>query len=160
MHTPRSARSTPQRTAFALAATVLATLVLGNAIPAASAAATPQAGPSLFDCMKELRNNLKTVATTLSDPTQTELTLEAVTTMQVYALTAKPMAPSNLEQVPEDERDAHQNAFRADMARLLGELAALEIDLLEGRREAAMERVRGSLFKLREAAHERFQEQG
>ena len=111
----------------------------------------------LMDHMDGLKKNLKALATGMSEGKPAAELLVHVTGMQEHALKAKSFVPPNLSEVPEKRREAHRNAFRADMLRLLIDLANLEIDLLEGRPEEAFGRVTGSLFKLREASHEKYQ---
>lgn len=111
----------------------------------------------LFDHMMVLKKSLKALATGLSEGKPTAELLVHVTAMQEAALKSKSFDPPNLSDVPEARRDAHRNAFRADTLRLLIDLAQLEIDLLEGRPEEAFGRVTGSLYKLREASHEKYQ---
>lgn len=118
--------------------------------------ATPD-DDELHTAMEGIKASLKTLATSVSDPAQNEQSLEAVTQMQIWALKAKLQAPQNLGEVAEDERAAHVAAFRADMLRLIIELAELEIDVLEGNNDEANDRVRTTLYHMREGAHEKYQ---
>lgn len=111
----------------------------------------------LVDHMLAMKKQLKALATGLSEGKPTAELLAHVNELQTLTMKGKTFAPTNLDEQPAKRRDAHQAAFRADMARLLIELAHLEIDLLEGRPEEAFGRVTGSLFKLREASHEKYQ---
>jgi hypothetical protein len=114
-------------------------------------------GVSLEDLMYGMKNNLKTLAQSLSSPDGSERALGAVREMQVLSIASKDALPLTILDLPEEDRAAKTAAYQVDMARLLIELAEMEIEILEGRPEGAMERVAGSLFKLRDASHDKWQ---
>ena len=58
---------------------------------------------------------------------------------------------------PEAERDSHRVEFRKDLARLLAELAGMELEVLDGEWQKAFGRVTGSLYRMRMKAHEKYQ---
>jgi hypothetical protein len=131
-----------------------------------SAALSPQARPaphsgqeqsSLRVTMESMKTHLKGLAMALQREDGRDAALGEVAELQRLVLAAKLETPPGLDGMPQGERAAHALAFRRELAAVLRELAELEIDLLEGRREAAQTRVRKSLFELRERAHERFQ---
>lgn len=144
-----------------------ALLSLAVLVGAPRTAPPPSEEPTpLRAAMEDLKAHLKVVALSLragADPTTpqgaaaAERALEHVAGMQAAALAAKAEAPPEAGELPEAERAAHRTAFRRDLALLLGELADLEVELLEGRRDDAAARIAGSLFQLREASHERYQ---
>jgi soluble cytochrome b562 len=78
--------------------------------------------------------------------------------MQALVLEAKPLDPANLASIPAGERDAHRADYRRDMARLLRELADMEILVLDGKNAEVKDRIKSELLELRNAAHDRFQE--
>jgi hypothetical protein len=135
-------------------------VLLALAAVVLAAAVTPDDHQSLHELMEGLKDNLKGVATNLGTDAQRPAALRHVAQMQGIVLLAKELEPSNMEEVTEGERAAHKLAFRADLARLLGELAVIEQDICEGRNQAAMAAVRGKLFELREAGHEKYQPEG
>lgn len=140
----------PRALVASLASVLLAAMAY-NAAPVATPAVT------LEDCMKGIKTGLQTLSRNVSDPANDETSLATVTDMQTWTLAAKSLAPPELDEISDADRDRHAAAFRAEMARLLAELAALEIDVLEGRHEKAYGRIRGSLFELRDSGHSRFQ---
>ena len=115
-----------------------------------------QATP-LAAAMEEIKTNLKGLAMSLQDSVAQERALKHVAELERHVLSAKLEAPANLEQIAEEERAAHRIAFRRDMARVLGVLAELEVDLLEERHEDAFAKIIGPLYKMREAAHAKYQ---
>ncbi len=119
-------------------------------------AASPRDDGPLHDAMEELGDHLKTIVKSLDDPEAKDARLAAVARMQSLVLVAKLEQPSNMAETPEAERAAHAVAFRRDLAKLLGELADLELELIDDENDAAMERIKGSLYTLREAAHARY----
>lgn len=151
------------RTTSLLLAAALGGLVLLAAPASLSLGArAPAAGDDspLHDIMEQMKDHLKGLARGLGDATKDQATLEHVAAMQQIALDAKLLPPSNLDEIAEDQRAAHATAYRVDMAKLLHELLALEIDLLEGRRQEAGARVKGSLSEMRKAGHKKYQPEG
>ena len=137
-------------------------LALAVAIPSGAAPGAPQdpapasEGGVLLEHMKGLKKNLKGVAMSLQKSDSKQV-LHHIAEMQRLVLLAKLEAPANLEEKPEDERESHSTEFRKDMIGLLQELAGMEIEVLDGELEKAFGRVTGSLYRLREAAHEKYQ---
>ena len=106
--------------------------------------------------MEGLKTQLKTLAMNLREPSKRDTCLAAVATMQQHLLTAKLLAPSNIEEQPKADKSAHALAFRKDMNQVLGTVVELERNLLEADVDAAWEKITGPLYKLREAAHKRY----
>lgn len=127
------------------------------ASPVTATSAVTADGPDLHDLMKGLKNNLRTVGKGLADPAADASVLAAINEMEVLLLAAKGHKPSNLDEVPRDQRTAHTLAYRADIARTLIETLNLEIAVLEGRREEAVDIVRGKLKDMRDAGHEKYE---
>jgi hypothetical protein len=107
--------------------------------------------------METMKTHLKGLAMALQRPDGRDAALGEVAELQRLVLAAKLESPPKLDDLPEADRAAHASGFRRELAAVLRELAELEIDLLEGRSEAAQARVRKSLFEMRERAHERYQ---
>ena len=87
---------------------------------------------------------------------RTEESLASIAEMQRLALAAKLEAPANLELIAEADRDAHRLAFRKDMNALAMMLLEIEADILDGASAAAMDKIEGSLYQLREDSHQRY----
>lgn len=118
--------------------------------------ATPD-DTELADLMGALKSNLKIVAQSLGAPETHGQALEALREMQVLSLAAKTAVPFSIAELEPAPREAQLVAYQVEMARLLGTLAEMEVDLLEGRTEAVAAAIAGKLFKLRDAAHDRWQ---
>jgi soluble cytochrome b562 len=114
---------------------------------------------ALDEAMNGLKDHLRQLATTIAGPTGDAETLAHLDAMQQITLGAKALAPANLEAQPADKRGAHQADYRRDMARLLRELADMEILVLDGKHAEAKERIKKGLVELRDSAHDKFQEQ-
>lgn len=130
--------------------------LVGICLLAASVPSSRDDG-ELYKLMKSLKGHLKTLAGALQSPDTDEASLAALSEMQVITIAAKRLLPTNLEDVPEAKRAAHTKAYKVDMARLLQELAAIEIDVLERRHSEAFERIKSGLLEMRESAHDKFQ---
>lgn len=150
--------------ATALAAALVSLLLIAWALPQDAPRDRPgvviaaqQEPVELVDHMFGMKKNLKALSQGLADGMPTDGLLTYVTAMQESTMAAKTMDPTNLDELPEKQRDAHRRAFRADLALLLIELTKVEIDLLANRGEDASARITGELFKLRKASHEKYQ---
>ena len=137
---------------------LFAILALASVCIAWGASTPTTEGPDLHDLMKGVKKNLKVVGQSLQDPAADARALAALVEMETLLLASKAHDPSNLSEVPRDARDAHRSAYRADMARVLVETLNLEVALLEGRREDAVKILKESLYAMREAGHEAYQD--
>ena len=127
-----------------------------SSTPSSEGASEALDGP-LERAMVGLKDGLKSLSKSLGDPTKNEASLATLTEMQKHVMATKDADPQNLEDIEEDKRAAHKLAFRADMMRLLVELAEMEISICEGKNEDAMARIRGELVPLRNSSHEKYQ---
>lgn len=150
--------------ATALAAALVSLLLIAWALPQDASRDRPgvvipaqQEPVELVDHMFAMKKSLKALAQGLAEGKPTDGLLTYVTAMQQSTMAAKTMDPTNLDELPEKQRDVHRRAFRADLALLLIELARVEIDLLGDRNQDAFARITGELFKLRETSHEKYQ---
>jgi hypothetical protein len=110
---------------------------------------------ALHGFMKGLKDQLKPAAAAVKAE-DAAAALPPIAEMQRLVLLAKLEPPANLAEVAAGEQEAHATAFRRELATLLGELAQLEIEVLDGRFDEAMARIQGPLFQLREAGHDKF----
>jgi hypothetical protein len=122
-------------------------------------ARAPEENEVVHRAMEGLKGNLKKLRGALEAGGKQAEALAAVASMQKHALEAKAGGPSNLAEKPEAERAAHALAYRREIAVLLGELAALEVEVIDGQDQAALARAKDRLITLRDGAHERFQKQ-
>lgn len=154
MSTRNEGRTMWKRNTLVLA--ILSSGLAVSVLPRLVAQETLEQAP-LLECMEGLKDNLKNLAGSVQDAAQNDASLERIAAMQALTLRAKRLSPPNLEDFAVEERDNHLRAFRADLARLLIEMANMEIDLLEGRNADAFQRIIKPLYEMREAAHGRFQ---
>ncbi|RKY19869.1 MAG: hypothetical protein DRQ55_09535 [Planctomycetota bacterium] len=140
-----------------LSAGLVAAGPLARPAPALPAVLASEGQPDLDELMGGLKTNLKTLSQSLSSPGGAQRALVAVREMQVLSIAAKGAVPYAIAELPEAERAPELVAYQVEMARLLSELALLEVDVLQGRSEAALERVTGALRKLRDDSHDRWQ---
>lgn len=118
-----------------------------------------QDGPPPLDAlMGGLKHNLKLVGTALAAPERVNESLPPLREMQAIALAAKTAVPATLATLAAEEQAKRLPAYQADMARLLIELTELELDVLEGRPEAAAARIKEGLIALRDASHEKWKD--
>ena len=123
-------------------------------------ASLPGAGeePGLSDVMRGMKTQLKLLTEALQGPLISEpQALSALTEMQLLSIAAKRGDPPHMDELTPKRQITTRKAFKADLARLLQELAAMEIDVLEGHPEQAVARLRADLLPLRDAAHEKFE---
>ena len=113
---------------------------------------------ALEDLMYELKGGLKKLSRAMAPETDDQA-LEILTGMQHAVLNSKALTPSNLEEVPEAKRDEHRADFRKEMLALLTELIAIETDILDGKHDEGMKRVRGPLLEIRNRSHDKFQKE-
>ena len=140
----------------ALCAVTPAFTVLNNP-PVENVATALDGHEALEEAMHGLVDGMKALSKSIGDPASNAASLATLVKMQGHALAAKELAPTNLDETPEKERDALKLAYRADMSRLLQELCAMEIEVCEGENDKAKARVRGKLIPLRNSSHEKYQ---
>lgn len=107
--------------------------------------------------MESLKADLRKLGGFLKAGDKQAEALAVIANMQRGVLDAKLLPPSNLSEIAEGERPAHVLLYRKEMAMLLQEFAALEIDVIEGANAAALERMKGKLAEMRDAGHDKFQ---
>jgi|GEM_PF-2647243 len=136
---------------------LLSASLIALALAAASLPATGDES-ALSDAMRGMKVQLKLLNEGLKGPLVNEpQALAALTELQVLTIAAKRGDPPHLDGLAPKRQRTTRNAFKADLARLLQELAAMEIDVLEGHPEQAVARLRADLLPLRDAAHEKFE---
>jgi hypothetical protein len=107
--------------------------------------------------MEGLKTHLKGAAMALQNPDDRDAALVHIAELQRLVLLSKLEAPSNLNEVPEEERAEHRASFRRDLALVLREFVEMEIHVLDGETEKAFARVIDPLYPMRETAHEKYQ---
>ncbi|MFT7464199.1 MAG: soluble cytochrome b562 [Pseudohongiellaceae bacterium] len=131
-----------------------------SAVAAFLAAATVPSSSdesALEELMGDMKANLKTLSTALTTEGGEDTALTALNDMQVITITAKRGVPPHMSEVPKKDQAAHIADYKTQYARLLQELAAIEIDVLAGHADKAMARVRSGLLPVRNDAHDKFQ---
>lgn len=130
--------------------------LLAASPPPSQSEAPVLAGGALLEHMEGMKEHLKGIAMGLQ-ANDSPATLEHVAELQRIVLLAKLETPPNLDEQPESQRAEHRKQFRTDLARLLQELAGMEIDVLADDHEAAFARVAGALLSMRKDAHAKYQ---
>lgn len=120
---------------------------------------TSRPDEAIEEAMQGLGSGMKKLSRSIGDPEMNEATLATLDSMQQHALAAKGLKVPNLDEVKEEDRDAHQLSYRADMAKLLRELCEMEIEVCDGKNDKAKARVRANLLPLRNDSHEKYQEE-
>ena len=134
----------------------LALVTLLVSLPLGQEPATP-AAPTLLEHMGGMKTHMKGAAMALQDPAKKSEALHHIAELQRLALLSKLEAPSNLEEIPEGERDAHTTSFRRDLVLVLREFVEMELSVLDGKPQEAFARVVKPLYPMREAAHDKYQ---
>ena len=114
----------------------------------------------LYELMRGMKGNLKTIAGSLKEAGSEQQALEAVAEMEVRLLAAKAEDPANLYDKPRDSRTAHAISYQVDMAKTLMKVLELEVAILEGRREDAFAIATKELYKARLDGHDKYQQDG
>ncbi len=114
--------------------------------------------PELSDVMDEMKARLKALGGALAAKDE-PASLEAVSAMQGLALQAKGYIPVGTSKLPKEAQAAHVKAFRKELLGLLRHLADLETEVLDGSWDTATQHATVTLKQVRDAAHDRFQEQ-
>ena len=115
---------------------------------------------ALHELMGKMKENLKRLGRTLASPEgDLSAALESLSEMERLALAAKLEQPNNLDEIPEAQRPEQITSFRRDMVAALQVMLELELAILDGEREAAMEMLRGPLLKARKSGHKKYQKE-
>ncbi len=116
----------------------------------------PDDHEALEKAMEGLKKNLKALSMTVADPARNADSLKSLHAMQEIVLAGKLLTPVHASQVPEKDRAAFQTEYRRDMLKALVELAQAEMELLEGKNEAAKKRIAESIVTHRDASHAKY----
>ena len=95
-----------------------------------------------------MKRNLKALATNIQNPKKDKKSLESIHNMQQHMMAVKLKSPPVLKDTPKDQHAALIRSYRTDATRLLRELVDLEIDILEGRHDAAFGRILSQIDEL------------
>lgn len=139
--------------------------LLWSILPTADLSAGLRAAPraedehsALHEIMEKIKDNLKRLGRSLSDPSKDlSAALEYISEMERLALEAKHEQPNNLDEIPEEQHQEHLTSFRRDLIGALKVMLELELAILDGKREEAMEMLKGPLLKARKGAHKKYQ---
>ena len=113
---------------------------------------------ALHEHMEAMKADLKRVAADVTEPGKSlDEALASLAKLQEHVLAAKLLTPDRVEEASEGERSAEQREFRRRLAEVLGELAKIEVHLLDDDREKAWAIISGPLYQMRETGHDRFQ---
>ncbi len=124
--------------------------------PRGAPPAPGQEPADLEGVMDGIKGQLKSLAGAIGT-SNTEAALVAVNDMERLVLLAKKYGPNNMNTVAAADRPAHQVAYRKALLGVLKELADVELNVLDGKFDAAMEQLKGPLAEMRDDAHDKFQ---
>jgi len=130
-----------------------------SALPTADLRADEEGEHSaLHEIMEQMKDNLKRLGRSLAEPSD-DLSdaLHYISEMQRLALEAKQQQPNNLDEIPEDQRGEHVKSFRRDILGALQVMVELELAILDGQPEQALELLKGPLLSARKEGHKRYQ---
>jgi soluble cytochrome b562 len=143
-----------------------AALVAGLALTArarAHAASPAPAAPVLVDgdealeqAMEDLKKNLKMLSQSVGDAARNEESLRALQAMQGSVLKAKLTSPPHAEKLPAGEQAKFKSDFRRDLCKALADLVQVEIEVLEGKNDAAKKRLAENVVAFRDASHAKY----
>ena len=133
---------------------------LAASSPASSAAALPPpAGNKAIERnMKAISKNLSELGPNLTDAEKVDANLKLILDVQRRLLAVKRQKPSVVSDSPKEERAALQREFRLFINKALLQVIEMEIEILEGKGDAAAERMRGSLAEAMKAGHAKFRQ--
>ena len=133
---------------------VIALVMCG--VSGAAAAAIVAGNKTIERNMKAINKGLSELKSLVTDDEKVKESLKLVLNMQRRLLSTKMLKPGVVSEASKDERDALQREFRILINKALRELIDVEIDILEGNGDAALERINGSLSAAIKAGHGKF----
>ena len=108
--------------------------------------------------MKAINKNMQGLRMIAGDAEETKKSLRLIHDMQKKMLAVKTQKPVMVKAAPKDEREQLVTDFRIMANRMLTEMLQVELALLEGKHDAAAERIAGSLADLVREAHGKFRQ--
>ncbi len=106
--------------------------------------------------MKAVDKSMRELREIVTDEEKIKESLKLVLNMQRKLLATKMMKPGVVSEASKDERDALQREFRVLINKALREVINVEIEILEGEGDAALQRISGALSTAMKAGHEKF----
>jgi hypothetical protein len=146
---------TKSRHSLVLAAFLIALTFAGGQF---ARAAEHEKHTPLDDAMEAMNKAYKALKAQVGDSSKNANSLELIAEMEKQALIAKGMTPARAAKLSESERPKFIAEYRKAVANLIGEYLKIETALLEGK-NADAEKIVGTISKIKEAAHEKFQEE-
>jgi hypothetical protein len=141
-----------------MAAACVALVAMGVVAMAAAGRQEPaDAGHDLHEHMEAIGDLTRDVFRAMSDPARRDEVLTALGEIQEHIVAAKAMAPPGLDDQPEADRAGYADGFRKALAEVLIEMGRLEVEVIEGKAEEGVKRLREVIVPMRDAAHERYQ---
>ena len=106
--------------------------------------------------MKAIDKSMRELSAIVKDDEKTKESLKLVLGMQRKLLSTKMLKPGVVTEASRDERDALQHEYRVLINKALLEVIEVEIEILEGKGDAALQRINGALSTAIKAGHGKF----
>ena len=143
------------RFAVLVTAAVLASLSIGRW---AAVARADEDEPPIVKQMEMINDGYKTLRRAARSGSYDEESLAEIAKMQQAAVTAKGLEPPMLKKVPADKKKAFLAGYHKTMAKLIMQLAEIEIALIDGKTEDATKGIE-NLALIKKEGHDNFVEE-
>ena len=112
----------------------------------------------LMEHMEVLKRHFRHLKEQVENPAHNEDSLARVQAMEMHAIEAKTLVPVKVQELPEAERARALLGFRKQMVRLVEELLALEVILLEGRNDEALAQLK-TVYEVMKQGREKYKKE-
>jgi hypothetical protein len=136
---------------------LLASLLLAAPFTAARLARAAE-DTELAKQMEQMDDEMKKLRKSLKDAASNAASLESLTKLQQWTVTAKALTPAMAAAMPEAEKAKFVAAYRKDMAGLLAAYAQIEVAVLDNDNAKAEELFKG-LKQIEDDGHEKYSEE-
>jgi soluble cytochrome b562 len=111
--------------------------------------------PAIVAQMRSINKGLRVLRRQLAQPNKKQQNLELLTKIKEDVLAAKKEQPLKTPELPESERGAFLEAFRARLDEVIAVIDQLKLSVREGKNEET-QRLVGRLNELKKEGHKRF----
>ena len=107
--------------------------------------------------MEIIDEGLKKLRRSLRKPDTNKESLETISQVQAAAVASKALTPAKAAKLPDAERQKFVAAYRKDMAAMIVQLLNMEIAVLEGNNDKAME-IHKKMKDIEDEGHKKYEE--